>query len=129
MNRDAENDNEENIPVVENSEEDIGLQESMNALYKEEIKMFATRKNILRQNQIKLWGVVWDQCSPALQTEVKGDEKFTTSLTQYDTVWLLSKLKLAAAGIDRSVSPCQALVNSIIFFHMLRKQRDESIEA
>ena len=43
-------------------------------------------------------------------------------------MWLLSKLKLAAAGIDRSVSPYQALVNSLTFFHTLRQQRDESIE-
>ena len=38
------------------------------------------------------------------------------------------KLKLAAAGVDRSVSPYQGLVNSLTFFHTLRQQRDESIE-
>ena len=107
---------------------DKELEESLNSLYKEEIKMFASRKNMLRQNQIKLWGVVWGQCSPALQTEVKGDDGFVTALGKYNIVWLLTRLKLTAAGIDRSVSPYMALVNSITFFHTLRQQRDESIE-
>ena len=83
---------------------------------------------MLRQNQIKLWGVVWGQCSSALQTEIKGDDDFIGALGKYNTVWLLSKLKLVATGIDKSVNPYQALVNSITFFHMLRQQRDESIE-
>ena len=90
--------------------------------------MFASRRNILQQNQIKLWGVIWGQCSPALQTETKGNDDFIVESTKYYCVWLPQKLKLAAAGIDRSVSPYQALVNSLTFFHTLRQQCDESIE-
>lgn len=63
-----------------------------------------------------------------LFTEVKGDGGFVSALAKYNIVWLLTRLKLTAAGIDRSVSPYQALVNSITFFHTLRQQRDESLE-
>lgn len=98
------------------SPEDMELRESLNSLYKEEIKVFSARKNTLRQNQIKLWGIIWGQCSPALRIEVKGDKEYFGAQLQYNIVWLLTKLKLAAAGIDRSVSPYQALVNSITFF-------------
>ena len=108
--------------------EDSALKESLDFLYKEEMKMFANRRNVLQQNQIKLWGVIWGQCSPALQTEIKGNDDFLEESNKYNCVWLLQKLKLAAAGIDRSVSSYQALVNSLTFFHTLRQQRDESIE-
>ena len=111
-----------------NEQEDITLKESLDFLFKEEMKMFASRKNILKQNQIKLWGVIWGQCSPALQTELKGNQDYMMELSKYNGVWLLSKLKLAVVGIDRSVSPYRALVNSLTFFHTLRQQRDESIE-
>ena len=115
-------------PIETAEVEDNGLKESLDFLFKEEMKMFAGRENMLCQNQIKLWGVIWGQCSPALQTEIKGNDDYLGESSKYNCVWLLEKLKLAAAGVDRTVSPYQALVNSLTFFHTLRQQRDESIE-
>lgn len=66
--------------------EESDLQESLNSLCKEEIKVFAARKKILRQNQIKLWGVIWGHYSPALQIEVKGDDEYNGAQTKYSTV-------------------------------------------
>lgn len=83
---------------------------------------------MLRQHIIKLWGVVWGQCSPALQAEIKGDEGYSSNSSRYDVVWLLSALKLVAAGIDRSVSSFQAIVSSLTQFHTLRQQTHESTE-
>ena len=77
---------------------------------------------MLRQNQTKLWGVICDQCPPALQVELKGDQEFAVAMAQYDNVWLLTKLKMTTTGIDRSVSPYQALVNSLTLFHTLRQK-------
>ena len=105
---------------------DEALKKSLDSLYKEEMKLFASRRNVLRQNQIKLWGVIWGQCSPALQTEIKGNEDFSSEMVKYDMVWLLGQLKFAAAGIDRSVSPYQALVHSLTFcIHYVSKDANQ----
>ena len=84
-------------------------------------EVFAGRRNVLRQNIIKL--------CPALQAEVKGSDDYTVKSTKYDVIWLLTALKLIAAGIDRSESPFQAIVTSLTHFHTLHQQSHESIEA
>ena len=77
---------------------DEAFKESLGFLYKEKMKLFASRRNVLRQNQIKLWGVIWGQCSPTLKTEIKGNDDFSGEMVKYDTVWLLGQLKLASVG-------------------------------
>lgn len=71
-----------NVDHPVESPEQAALRESLGQLYKEEMKVFASRKNTLNQNIIKLWGIVWGQCSPALQAKIKGDDDYATKFVK-----------------------------------------------
>lgn len=104
------------------------MQEGLDKLFVEEMKIFANRRNILKQNLTKLYGVVIGQCTQSLQAEVAGDDNCAIKSRKYDSVWLLKKLKNLSAGFNKSVSPFQSLVNSLVGFYTLRQYREESIE-
>ena len=46
-------------------------------IYKEEVKAFVARRNLLKRNMRKLFGLIWGQCSSALQAKVKGISCYT----------------------------------------------------
>jgi len=64
------------IGLSDEDRKDTTMMESIQKLYLEEMKVFASRTSVAKQNKTKLYGVIWGQCSPALQTELMGDTKF-----------------------------------------------------
>ena len=73
-------------------------------IYKEEIKQFVQRKMNLRRNMEKTYGLVWGQCSTALQSFIKEISGFEQQSASFDIIWLLTELKKATSGIDNKAN-------------------------
>jgi hypothetical protein len=58
--------------------------ESLGKLHAEEMKVFAARRAMLRQNKTKIYGVIWGQCRPALQSELMGKQEYQAILASRD---------------------------------------------
>ena len=58
----------------------------------EEIKQFVKNRSTLWQNIIKLYGIIWGQCSPALQRELEGDPEYLTKSSAYNCLWPFTKV-------------------------------------
>ena len=58
-------------------------------IYKEEIKIYVTSKSILSRNLEKTYGIIWGQCSSALQSKVKSITSYNIKSTELDALWLL----------------------------------------
>ena len=82
------------------SNEDESIDEVDPEIYKEEIKQFIQRKLNLQRNTEKAYGLIWGQCSAALQAFIKGLSEYEEHAACFDTIWLLKKLKKATLGID-----------------------------
>ena len=61
-------------------------------LQQERIKAFVARENVLRDNITKIYGLVWRQCTSALQAVIKGDEEFSSKTSGHDLIWLLTQI-------------------------------------
>ena len=83
-------------------QKDDALMESIQKLHMEEMKVFAARRSVAKQNKTKLYGVIWGQCSPALQSELMGEPDFKEKSSAFDCIWLLGRLKLISAGLDKN---------------------------
>ena len=46
------------------------INEAIKDLYLQDMKLYTTRKQALRHNMVKLYGIIWGNCSHALQTEL-----------------------------------------------------------
>ena len=59
-------------------------------------------KGVLEQNVIRLYRLIWRQCSLALQYKlvvIFGNKKLCDS---YDSVWILDQVDIISSGINNS---------------------------
>jgi hypothetical protein len=69
------------------------LSEGEKILRGQEIKEFAKRDRLVRTNLKKAFTIIWAQCTPAMQSQIKGDREYETSKLSSDCVWLLARIK------------------------------------
>ena len=48
---------------------DVSMMASITKLFGEDMKVFAGQRLVVKQNKTKLYGVIWGQCTSALQSE------------------------------------------------------------
>ena len=70
------------------------------SLQDQEVKMYLIRKNKLRTNVNKIWGLIMGQCSTALSSVVENSSDFRTSDKKNDILWLLNEVKQITSGLD-----------------------------
>ena len=56
-----------------------------------EIKKYVKKGSVMQHNMIKLYGLIWVQCSPSLQRKMGGDPVYMTHAPTYDYLWLFKK--------------------------------------
>ena len=108
---------------------DTSMMASINKLFGEDMKVFAGQRLVVKQNKTKLYGVIWGQCTSALQSELMGDPAYKMKLTEFDCVWLLSTLKLLSAGMDKNSNTYVSTFHALKGFYSLRQTREETMEA
>ena len=104
-------------------------EEAVKELFKQAMSTFSKRRDQLDQNCTKLFGTIWGQCLPALQSEVIGDEDYKTKSKDFDCVWLLEKLKKLCAGIDTNSNTYVATYSSLKSFYLLKQKEGEMVES
>ena len=95
----------------------------------EEIKEHALRLRTLAENKTTLYGVVWGQCSTALQEVIKTDSDFVAKDASFDCIWLLKKCKLVSSGVDDKGNKHNTLVKALLQFCNIKQQEFESNDA
>lgn len=77
------------------STEDKLVITNLQALLPTEIKAFVTQKSTLTSNISKLWGLLWGQCTPSLQQDLRNLSMFEPMHDQRNYLWLLQEFKKA----------------------------------
>ena len=54
------------------------------------------------QNTIRIYGIIWVQCFPALQNKLKGNPDDSTISLRYDCLWLFKKIKMCTSVLDHT---------------------------
>ena len=115
---------ENNLPKgLSESEKDDPVRD---AILKEEIKQFVSRKNNIRRNIQTTFGLVWGQCSNALQAYVRGLNGYTKAADDYDLKWLLIEIKKASSGIDGKANPYLTYHEAIGGIYRMKQGQSES---
>lgn len=82
------------------SEEEKSTIDNLKELLMTERKAFISRKTTLQSNYPKLFGLIWGQCIPSLQQELRNLPKYKESYDTRDCLWLLNELKKSSSGSD-----------------------------
>ena len=76
----------------------------MSSLWTNEQTECGNRKRQSQQNIVKLYGILWVQCSQALHSESMRDTKYEDVAEIYNIVWIMNKLKFLCAGVDSHIN-------------------------
>ena len=55
-------------------------------IQRERIKQFVSRDYVLRSNMEKLYGLLWGQCSSAVQATIKGTSEYEDKCDDFDAI-------------------------------------------
>ena len=120
-------------PVMERKKPEVQAGQDLSdfvtkQLLQEEIKQYMTRKTTLTSNLVKVFGVVWGQCSPGLQEAIKGATDAKTKMDDYDCLWLLEQAKLHSSGVDQTTNAYRNVWMAAKAFFTVHQFNNESVE-
>lgn len=79
----------------------------------------------VKRNMAKAYGLVWGQCSAALQAHLKDIEDYLEKSDELNLIWLLGELKKAIAGIDPKSNDVMTLHDEMSFLYNTKQGRNE----
>ena len=91
-----------------------------------EVKRFMKRQSNLDANKEALYGLIWGQCSNGVRELVKAESDFLKKDTDFDTIWLLEKVKLILAGVDGRSNKHAILIKSLTSLCNIKQGARES---
>ena len=95
-------------------------------IYKECIKVYVAGRTTLTRNMEKVYGIIWGQCTSAIQSKGKSVSEYTAKSMELDALWLLQELKKATSGIDAKAEPRSTLIDSLFGTFKMRQGPTEA---
>ena len=104
-----------------------GLGEGEKIVREEEIKDGVKRDRAIHNNVCKAYNILWNQCTEAMQAELKGDASYNSNSAAFDCVWLVKSIKSImmsfVQGESRYVSMLEAKTQ-LLAYKQLGKSND-----
>jgi hypothetical protein len=98
-------------------------------IHREKVKRHLNQMEALEDNKMRVYGVVWGQCTTALQAELRGVQDFKEKNSAYDCLWVLQQVKLISSGVDQSTAnPSANLFLLMKNLYYNRQGSDEPVE-
>ena len=94
----------------------------------EEVKKFGARRQLAKDNLVKVYGLIWGQCSPGLQTAMKGEDGYDDALDGHDVLLLLENLQKVVSGVDTKANRLYVEQEALVAFTTMRQGATESTD-
>ena len=82
----------------------------------------------LQQNFVKLYGIIWGQCSHDIHYESTSSTKYEGMADIYNIFWLMNKLKFLCAGVDSHINKIYSEFHTLKDFYMICQQSSETVK-
>jgi len=97
------------------------------ALYVQEMGLFAKKRSLLKANMAKLWGIIIGQCTKALVESIRAEHDWEEEQVGYNAIWLLKAIKRIVQGVTTSSNEYHTAFCATRDFYRT-KQFDKSVE-
>ena len=78
-------------------------------IYKEQIKMYVSRRERYMENKDKLYSVIWGQCSDTIQSKLQGKSTFNHIDESRDCIMLLKEIKGIMYNFESQQYPAMSI--------------------
>eukprot|EP00957_Ditylum_brightwellii_P040720 3082298-Ditylum_brightwellii.AAC.2 len=103
------------------------MSEPAQALYTQEMLQYTKKRNQLKENMAKLWGIILGQCTKALIEALRADHDFEQEQSTYNSIWLLKSIKRIAQGVTTSSNTYHTVFCAMRDFYQT-KQFQKTVE-
>ena len=126
MKKDYGIDPEVDETTLTKEEQDVIVE--LKELLSTERKSFISRKATLQSNFPKLFGLIWGQCTLALQQDLRNLPKYKESYESRDCLWLLNELKKSSSGSDSTQHEVLTFIRTITTLFTTRQRESETLQ-
>ena len=116
------------VKVSKLSADNQEVVKELQELLSTERKAFVARKGTLQSNYSKLFGLLWGQCTPSLQQELRNLSQYKDSYEKRDCLWLLQELQKSASGSDTTQHEVLTYIRAIRTLFTIRQRDSETIQ-
>ena len=132
----SDDESEEDTEVEEEREEEIdGFDEDMlpakgtmkRAIADKKIMKYIDSREKIEDCLRCMYSYIWGQCTKGLQSMVESDSEYKEFSQDFDSIWLLRKIKNIMAGVNDDKNKCVLLRGTMMVFLSLRQWEQETI--
>ena len=98
------------------------------AIQDEEVKFYLERKNILRTNINKVWGLVIGQCTNTVRTMLENHTDFRAKDKANYVLWLLKAIKTITSGLYMKCNKRSVYHDALLQFAQMQQGTNESLD-
>ena len=110
------------------SDDEKAILGELDGLLATERKAFVARKSTLQSNYPKLFGLLWGQCTPSLQQDLRNLTKYKDAHDKRDCLWLLEELKKSSSGSDDSQHEVLTYIRIVRTLFTTRQRESETTQ-
>jgi hypothetical protein len=112
----------ENLSVTDSASEVKKL------IFKEKVRRFVQRIDLMDSNVATLYSVIWGQCSDDMKARVKTHDEYKRATKENDCVWLLGQIKAVTLQFDSKKDSVLCILHARRSFANCRQLPGQSAE-
>ena len=98
-------------------------------VYQQELKSCMQNKELLQASMMKIYSVIYGQCSDGIHAKIKTMSNHETIAKVGDTIGLLKNIKIVMANLRTSRKPVQSIMNFKKTLLAYRQEKDQTYGA
>ena len=107
----------------------LKMDETDEAIWKEEVKDYVHRGRVLKGNLAAIHAVIWGQCSEAMKAKVKASKVYQEKTEANDCYWLLKQIKAATLQFDEKHNCFILLMDAKMSFYTCKQKRSQTCDS
>ena len=107
----------------------LKMDETDEAIWKEELKDYVHRGRVLNGNLAAIHAVIWGQCSEAMKAKVKASKVYDEKMEANDCYWLLKQIKAVTLQFDEKHNCFISLMDAKMSFYNCKQQRSQTCDS
>ena len=91
-------------------------------------KKYDSEQDQCKENMIKLYGLLFGQCTSALKSEIKSEPEYDERSMKSDALWLLQTIKKACSGVSAKKNEAQVYWNKLRELMNMVQKHNETLD-
>ena len=109
--------------------EEMKMDETDELIWREELKAYVQRGQVLTGTLAAVHAVIWGQCSEAMKAKVKACKDYDARTKECDCFWLLKQIKAVTLQFNEKRNCFISLLDAKTNFYNCKQHRNQTCDS